>query len=206
VRAGATRSAVGWGEPWTAQQLGAFLGWAKEHSGLHAAWYVLAYTGMRRGELLALRWRDIDPSAATIAVRRSVGVVRNAGEGAEIKEGPPKTKKSRRVIDIDPGTVAVLRAWKKQRGALALALARDDALVFSDLEGRHLHPERFSRTFREHLARCRKALGDSAPPEIRCHDLRHTHATLLQMGRVASDASFRRIRECVWPAVLFMSG
>jgi integrase len=41
---------------------------------------VLAYTGMRRGELLALRWRDIDLDAATISVRRSVGVVRVKGE------------------------------------------------------------------------------------------------------------------------------
>ena len=75
-----------------------------------------------------------------------------------------------RVIDIDPGTVALPRTWKKERGTLALVLARDDALVFGDMEGHHLHPERFSRTFREHLVRCRKALGDAGPPMIRLHD------------------------------------
>jgi len=74
------------------------------------------------------------------------------------------------VIDIDPGTVALPRTWKKERGTLALVLARDDALVFGDMEGHHLHPERFSRTFREHLVRCRKALGDAGPPMIRLHD------------------------------------
>ncbi len=58
-------------------------------------------------------------------------------------------------------------------------LARDDALVFSDLECRHLHPERFSRTFHEHLTRCRKAPRGDAPPMIRMHDLRHAHASLL---------------------------
>jgi integrase len=58
-------------------------------------------------------------------------------------------------------------------------LARDDALVFCDLEGRHQHPERFTRRFREQLARCRRQLGDDAPPAIRLHDLRHTHAILL---------------------------
>lgn len=42
------------------------------------------------------------------------------------------------MIDIDPGTAAVLRSWKKERGTLALALARDDALVFGDLEGGYL--------------------------------------------------------------------
>ena len=163
--------------PWSAGQLSAFLAWSASASPLHAAWYLLAMTGMRRGELLGLRWRDIDLDAGTISVRRSVGVVRVKGEKPEIREGPTKTGKPR-VIDIDPATVAVLRAWKRERGSLALALARDDALAFSDLEGTYLHPERFSRTFKNTLTRYRKALGDAAPPEIRLHDLRHTHATL----------------------------
>jgi integrase len=169
--------------PWTAAHLRAFLSWSRDNSDLHAAWWLLAHTGMRRGELLALRWRDIDMDAGTIAIRRSAGLVRVKGEGARIVEGQPKTERSRRVIDIDPGTVAVLRAWKKDRGTLALALARDDALVFGDLEGRHRHPERFSRTWHQTLARCAKALGEAAPPPIRLHDLRHTHATLLLADR-----------------------
>jgi integrase len=165
--------------PWTAGQLAAFLRWSAEHSPLHAAWWTLAYTGMRRGELLALRWRDIDLDAATIAIKRSVGVVRNKGEGAEIREAAPKTDKSRRVIDLDPATVAVLQAWRWERELAASALARDTALVFSDLEGAHLHPERFWRTFKATVARCRKELGEDAPPVITIHDLRHTHASLL---------------------------
>jgi integrase len=134
---------------------------------------------MRRGELLALRWRDIDTDAATIAIRRSVGVVRNKGEGAQIREAAAKTDKSRRVIDIDPQTVAVLRAWKRERGELALSLARPDALVFSDPDGGHLHPERFWRRFKNALAGCRRELGEDALPVITIHDLRHTHASLL---------------------------
>jgi len=165
--------------PWTADQLGAFLAWSRGNSPLHAAWWLLAYSGMRRGELLALRWRDIDLDAGTIAIRRSVGVVRNKGEGATVREAATKTDKSRRVIDTDPATVAILRAWKRERGELALALARPDALVFSTPNGEHLHPERFWRTFRATLARCRKELGEDAPPVITIHDLRHTHASLL---------------------------
>jgi integrase len=146
-----------------------------------AAWHVLATTGMRRGEALALRWRDIDLDGSTISVRRSVGIVRVKGEGATVLEGPTKTGKPR-VVDIGPNTVALLRAYRRERAGLALQLAAADALVFGDIEGRHLHPERFSRTFTEALARCRRELaeaGQEPPPVIRLHDLRHTHATLL---------------------------
>jgi integrase len=136
---------------------------------------------MRRGEALALRWRDIDLDGSTISVRRSVGIVRVKGEGATVLEGPTKTGKPR-VVDIGPNTVALLRAYRRERAGLALQLAAADALVFGDIEGRHLHPERFSRTFTEALARCRRELaeaGQEPPPVIRLHDLRHTHATLL---------------------------
>lgn len=165
--------------PWNAAQLAAFLAWAaKGHEEMHAAWHMLAMTGMRRGEAIALRWRDIDLDAGTVSVRRSAGVVRNKGKGSAVKEGPTKTGKPR-VIDLDATTVAVLRSHKRDRGGLALALARDDSPAFGDIQGGVRHPERFTRTFKAALGRCARALGETAPPEIRLHDLRHTHATLL---------------------------
>jgi hypothetical protein len=66
------------------------------------------------------------------------------GEGAVVKEGDTKTAKPH-VVDIDAATVALLKAYKRERGGMALQLARDDALVFGDQEGNHRHPERFSR-------------------------------------------------------------
>jgi integrase len=162
--------------PWDARQLATFLAWARENSELAAIWHVLAFTGMRRGEALALRWRDVDLDAATVTVRRSAGLIRVAGEGAEVLEGPTKTDKPR-VVDLDPGTVEVLRAWKRERGSLALVLARDDALVFGDLEGRHRQPEHFSREWNRTVTRA-ITQGVEVPP-IRLHDLRHTHATVL---------------------------
>ena len=147
--------------PWTAGQLRAFLAWSARNSPLHPAWYVLAMTGMRRGELLALRWRDIDLDAGTITIRRSVGVIKTKGQPEQIREGPTKTTRPR-VIDVDPGTVALLRSWKAGRGSAALALAKPDALVFGNIQGTCRHPETFSKMFIRAVARCRRDLGDDA--------------------------------------------
>jgi integrase len=163
--------------PWTAEQLAAFLGWSAEHSTLHHfAWWLLAHTGMRRGELLALRWRDFDFDAGTVSIRRSVGVVRVKGQGAKVVTGPTKGGTSR-VVSIDPATVTLGRAHRKERAALSLSLITPDALVFADEEGRGLHPERFSRKFQSELKKARRVLPDL--PEARLHDLRHTHLTIL---------------------------
>ena len=83
------------------------------------------------------------------------------------------------VVDLDTVTVTALRALRRGRASLALALAQPDQLVFGDVFGAYQHPERFSRRFGLALARCRKQLGDDAPPVIRLHELRHTHAMLL---------------------------
>jgi integrase len=163
---------------WTAGQLGAFLGWAREHAENFTLWHTLAMTGARRGEALASRWRDYDLDAAAVSIRRSSTMVRNAGQGAGVVEGATKGGKPR-VVDLDAATVAVLRARKRERGAMALQLARDGALVFGDIEGAHRNPEHVSRQFARDVARCRAALGEDALPVIRLHDLRHTHATLL---------------------------
>lgn len=176
---------------WTTGQLAAFLGWSAEHSHFHSAWHVLAHTGMRRGELLALRWRDIDLEGGTVSIRRSAGIVRVKGQGANISEGPTKTGKAR-VVDLDDTTVALLRAHRRDRGALMLTYARNDAVVFGDHEGRTRHPERFSRLFAEAVTRCRRDLATDDLPLIRLHDLRHTHAThLLASGEQVKVVSER---------------
>jgi integrase len=162
--------------PWDARQLAAFLGWAREHapSG-YPLWHVLSFTGMRRGEVLSLRWRDIDLDAGTVSVRRSAGMVRYIGEGAEMIESDTKSGKPR-VIDIDPATAEVLRDWKRERGSLSLTLARPAALVFGDLEDDHRNGEHVSRQFNRDVERFGQV------PAIRLHDLRHTHATLLLLA------------------------
>jgi integrase len=146
-------------------------------------------TGARRGEALALRWRNIDLDAGTVTIRRSAGMIRNAGQGARVVEGATKSGKPR-VIDLDAATVGVLRARKRERGALALQLARDDALVFGDIEGDHRNPEHVSRQFARDAARCRTVIGASLLPVIR----------LMILGtRTRRSWSWRACR-CTWSA------
>ncbi|MGO9671190.1 MAG: tyrosine-type recombinase/integrase, partial [Streptosporangiaceae bacterium] len=122
----------------------------------------------------------------------SAGMVRNAGESAEVAEGDTKSGKPR-VVDLDAATVAVLRAHRKDRGGLALQLVRDDALVFGDIEGRHRNPEHVSRQFARDVVRCQAAIGAEAVPVIRTHDLRHTHATVLLLAGVPVHVVSQRL-------------
>lgn len=164
---------------WTADELRAFLNQrtqAKDE--LLIAWSLLASTGMRRGEALGLRWADVDFDGSRLSVRRSATVIKHKGAGEEILVGPPKSGKAR-TDDLDPGTLAALKAHKAAQGTLALALARDDAYVLANLDGSVRQPERFSRRFVAAVVTTRRALGEDRLSKIRLHDLRHTHATLL---------------------------
>jgi integrase len=152
----------------------------------NASWFSATAAGSSRprrssprpptaGELLALRWRDVDLEAAIVSVRRSAGMVRVAGEGADVVEGGTRSGKPR-VVDLDESAAAVLKAWKRDHGGLALQLVKPDALVFGDIEGAHRNPEHVSRQFVRDVDRFGQV------PAIRLHDLRHTHATLLQFA------------------------
>lgn len=164
---------------WSAFELRAFLEHAKAtNDELATGWALLAATGMRRGEAIALRWSDVDFDGSRLSVRRAATLVKDKGAGERIVIGPPKSGKPR-TVDLDPDTVATLRTHKATQGTLSLSLARDDAYVLADLEGALRHPEGVSRRFGRALARARKKLGEESLAVIRLHDLRHTHATLL---------------------------
>ena len=90
---------------------------------------------MRRGEVLALRWRDVDLDAGTMSIRRSAGMVRVAGGSRpEVTEGDTKSGKPR-VVDLDPATVTALTAGKVRGAAWRCSSPGDDALVFADHGG-----------------------------------------------------------------------
>jgi integrase len=108
-----------------------------------------------------------------VSVRRSAGMVRVAGEGADVVEGGTKSGKPR-MVDLDESAAAVLEAWKRDRGAAARQAGR---LGHRRHRGRPRNPEHVSRQFVHDVDRFGQV------PAIRLHDLRHTHATLLLLAR-----------------------
>ncbi|WP_374954411.1 tyrosine-type recombinase/integrase [Rathayibacter sp. AY1B4] len=174
---------------WTAGESKQFLDWSRESGDyLYLAWRTLLATGLRRGEILALRWRDVDFTAGTIVVRRAMQYVKEAGTAPVTTFGPPKNGKPRNV-DIDPQLVTELRVRRDGIRSVAPEHAAADSLVFSNRYGRPHNPVQFSRQWRERVAKAQETLPDL--PTIKLHEGRHTHATtLLSAGvnvRVVSE-------------------
>jgi len=137
-------------------------------------------TGLRRGELLGLRWSDIDLTAARLTVRRSIEVVREESTGAGCthvryvrREKLPKTPTSRRTVSLAPSVVAVLRRQcsEQRERRNHWGLGRDqDCFVFDRLNGLPWEPPALSSEFA-------KLVRHAKLPHIRLHDLRHTFAS-----------------------------
>lgn len=134
-------------------------------------WYMpillAANTGMRQGEILALKWECVDLEAGTIAVRQSLR------RGRLRKQ--LKTKYSRRTIEIDPGTIAALRAHREAqelRKLAACGLYDDQGYVCAREYGTPLYGSNLTVAFQ-------KLLKKAGLPRLRFHDLRHTHASIL---------------------------
>ena len=133
-------------------------------------------TGMRQGELLALRWRDVDLDAAQICVQASLQRVRDDQGVTRPVLKEPKTAHSRRTIAISAGLLDALRAHRQRQRLERVALGRawaDLDLVFANEVGRPLDPRNVTRRVYERLLR------QEGLPRITFHALRHTAATLL---------------------------
>jgi integrase len=137
----------------------------------YALFYTALYTGMRRSELLALRWSDVDLLLCQIYVTRTLHHLRDGS----IVYRAPKTAKGRRMIALSPSTALVLKKHEEKQEAMCAMLGiplEDDDLMFSQADGKALLPDTVSHAWMK-LA---KRLG---MPEIRLHDARHSHASLM---------------------------
>lgn len=145
------------------EQLAAFLNEAKK-TGTYEMYYLDLATGMRRGELLGLKWEDIDFDHGVIHIRRQVARLNNT-----VQEAPLKTKNSYRNISIGADAVELLKQKKEKDNGKSI-------YVFPSPTGGPLAPDSV-------LHMLHRVLERAGLPKIRFHDLRHTFATLaLQNG------------------------
>jgi len=138
---------------------------------LEAPYILAVHTGMRQGELLGLKWEDVDLNEGVIHIRRTV--VRSGGR---ISLGEPKTKGSRRPVHLTGAAVEALKAHLERQLEDIERLGdlyRDHGLVFTSEVGTLINPSNLRRRS------CAPLLQRAGLPRIRFHDLRHTCAKLL---------------------------
>jgi integrase len=149
---------------WTPAQAVTFLDRTAGHR-LHPLYVLALSTGMRRGELLGLRWEDVDYAGARLRVRAS------------------KTAAGIRTIDLPPVAIAALRVHAERMREEGLGAAE---LVFCDTSGRAMKGAALLRRFREHIA-------EAGLPVIGIHGLRHTSATMLLLANVSAKVVQERL-------------
>jgi len=158
---------------WTKEQAQQFLAAARQ-SVYGPIWLLSLATGMRKGELLGLRWQDVDFTANTVAVVQTVGLLR----GATVI-GTPKSKSSRRTITVQVPVMTALREHRARQNEHRLSLGtewNDHDLVFSAANGKPINPNNLTRDYD-------RWVKVSGVPRIRVHDQRHTSVSIaLQMG------------------------
>lgn len=168
---------------WTGAQLQSFLA-AVSQDRLLPLWVLASATGMRRGELMGLRWDDVDLGAGVIAVDRSTTQL-----GTELVTTTPKNHERRRVA-IDAQTVATLRAWRRmqaeERLAIGVGWVDDLGLLFTWQDGTRVQPDYVSKRFK-----AVQRAGDL--PRLTLHELRHTHATILLRAGVPVHIVAKRL-------------
>ena len=166
---------------WDAKQIEIFLTAART-SPYYIVYYVALITGMRQGEILGLRWKDIDFDSNTIYItqtRKSDGKLQYGA----------KNNSSMRSLTIIPSQMDQLRFhYENQRNNINMMpeIYEDNDLVTASEIGTAINPSNLRRDFK-------KIISKTELPVIRFHDLRHTHATLLLTLKINSKTVALRL-------------
>ena len=146
----------------TADQLSAFFQEARD-SGVYELYYLDLATGLRRGELLGLKWRDVDLDRGVLKIQRAI-----SRQNGKVVEAPLKTKNAYRTLPLSADAIDVLMQQRRKTG--------NSEWVFPSPTGGPMSPDSV-------LHMLQRVLKRAGLPRIRFHDLRHTFATLaLQNG------------------------
>jgi len=137
----------------------------------YALFYLALFTGMRRSELLALRWSDVDLLLCQVYVTRTLHQLRDGS----IVYRAPKTAKGRRMIALSPSAAVILREHRLEQETARVMLGAsltDDDLVFSQIDGKPLLPDTVTHAWIKLVRR-------NGLEGVRLHDARHSHASLM---------------------------
>ncbi|MCX4699004.1 site-specific integrase [Streptomyces sp. NBC_01373] len=158
-------------KPWSPREVQIFLEAARNHK-WYPAFLLVAHYGLRRGEVIGLRWSDIDFSGRLIHIRQQVFRANGA-----VQQGPVKTRAGQRDLPLLAGIADELAEYRLRR-----TKAADDDLVFTSSTGNPIEPYNFTRAFQLLCAR-------HGIRKIKLHHVRHTAATILKdLGVPARDA------------------
>ncbi len=144
---------------------------AAQETSYYVFFSTLLYTGLRRGELLALRWRNLDLAMGSLSVVETAFKLRDG----EYVISQPKTPHSRRTVSLSLSLVTLIRVYRADHELLRIQLGdtlKDDDFVFMQPDGSPLSPNAVTLAFR-------RIIRKAGLNHIRVHDLRHTHATLM---------------------------
>ncbi|MEV6843549.1 tyrosine-type recombinase/integrase [Actinoplanes sp. NPDC051411] len=165
---------------WTPEQLATFLT-AVVDDDLYALWWLAGLRGLRRGELVGLRWVDVDLADATLTVTQTLVELPGA-----VADSEPKTAAGNRTITLDPATVQVLtdhRRLQQRRYEAHGTIAEDTGFVFAWPDGRPIRPGWLTHRFTALVVEC-------GLPPVRLHDLRHGTA----MNALHGSASLHTVQ------------
>jgi len=164
-------------DPFSVEELKEFLAVTKDEE-MYPLFVTSALTGLRRGEVIALRWDDVDLKNRKITVKKSIGY-RFKSEDSNKRElilKDTKTESSRRTVPINSYLAEILEAVRKKQLEKAFKLGRDsfnpNDLVFIEKNGSFINPNKYSNEFR-------RVIKEYGFRKIRLHDLRHAFGTIL---------------------------